>query len=86
MIAAAGLAVSWYGIDGGLGEERSVAVAFLGVFIVFLGLVAMGPVLARPLARILGGPLPAALGVTGTLARGTQPGIRAAPRRPRRPS
>jgi putative ABC transport system permease protein len=79
MIAAAGLAVSFYGIEGGLGEERSVAVAFLGVFIVFLGLVAMGPVLARPLARILGGPL-GALGVTGTLARGN------AARNPRRTS
>jgi putative ABC transport system permease protein len=80
VIAAVGLGVSWYGIDGGLGEERSVAVAFLGVFVVFLGLVAMGPVLARPLARILGRPLPSVLGVTGTLARGN------AARNPRRTS
>jgi putative ABC transport system permease protein len=78
VIAIAGLAISYYGIEGGLGEERSVAVAFLGVFVVFLGLVAMGPVLARPLARVLGRPLPLALGVTGTLARGN------ASRNPRR--
>jgi putative ABC transport system permease protein len=80
VIAAAGLAVSWYGINGELGEENSVAVAFLGVFIVFLGLVAVGPVLARPLARTLGRPLPTFLGVTGSLARGN------AARNPRRTS
>jgi putative ABC transport system permease protein len=80
LIAAAGLTISFYGIEGGLGEENSVAVAFLGVFVVFLGLVAMGPVLARPLARVLGRPLSTTLGVTGTLARGN------AARNPRRTS
>jgi putative ABC transport system permease protein len=78
VVAAAGLGISFYGIEGGLGEERSVVVAFLGVFVVFLGIVAMGPVLSRPLARILGRPLPTTLGVTGTLARGN------AARNPRR--
>jgi putative ABC transport system permease protein len=80
LVAMAGLAISFYGIEGGLGEERAVAVAFLGVFVVFLGVVAMGPVLARPLARLLGRPLPTTLGVTGTLARGN------ASRNPRRTS
>ena len=79
-VAVGGFSLSWWAIEGGLGTERSVAVAFLGVFVVFLGLVAMGPILARPLARVLGAPLPAVLGVTGTLARGN------AARNPRRTS
>lgn len=36
---------------------------------VFLGVAALGPVIARPVSRLLGAPLPALKGMTGTLAR-----------------
>ena len=81
VIAAAGLAVSWYGIEGGLGEERSVAVAFLGVFVVFLGAGGDGPgARAARWPASSASPLPSVLGVTGTLAPGN------AARNPRRTS
>lgn len=40
-----------------------------GTFLILVSLVILGPVLARPVARLLGLPLARALGVTGSLAR-----------------
>jgi putative ABC transport system permease protein len=42
---------------------------FLGAAVLFIGLFILGPVIARPLAHVLGAPLPAARGITGELAR-----------------
>lgn len=80
VVIGAGVAILVEGVYGGLDTNYAVAVAFLGGFVVFLGLVVLGPLLARPLAGLVGRPLPAVLGVTGTLARGN------AMRNPRRTS
>jgi putative ABC transport system permease protein len=76
----AGLGIGAYGLAGGLDTNESVAVAFLGGFVVFLGLVAFGPIYARPLSSLIGRPFASLFGVTGTLARGN------AMRNPRRTS
>jgi putative ABC transport system permease protein len=50
------------------GDSTLVAVG-LGVALVFLGVAVLGPILARPLSRVLGSPLPRLKGMPGTLAR-----------------
>jgi putative ABC transport system permease protein len=70
LVSALGIAIGVYGIWGGLETNQSVAVAFLGGFVVFLGLVAFGPLYARPLSAAIGRPFSSLFGVTGTLARG----------------
>jgi putative ABC transport system permease protein len=80
VVMLAGLGIGAWGVYGDLQLEWGVAVAFIGVFVVFLGVVFVGPVVARPLSRVLGAPLPTVLGVTGRLARGN------AMRNPRRTS
>ncbi len=69
-----------FALLGDLTTQYAVAVAFTGGFVIFLGLVVLGPLLARRMSSIVGRPLPAVLGVTGTLARGN------AMRNPRRTS
>ncbi|MDQ3107494.1 MAG: FtsX-like permease family protein [Actinomycetota bacterium] len=46
-----------------------VTVLGLGVPVTFLGVAVLGPVLAKPVTRFLGTPLPALKGMPGTLAR-----------------
>ena len=41
----------------------------LGIPLIFVGIFVLGPLIARPVARFLGAPLPRLQGVTGTLAR-----------------
>jgi putative ABC transport system permease protein len=41
----------------------------LGALVTFVGVFMLGPLVARPVARVLGAPLPAVSGVTGALAR-----------------
>ncbi|HEX5615352.1 MAG TPA: FtsX-like permease family protein [Acidimicrobiia bacterium] len=41
----------------------------IGALGVFLGITVLGPVIARPIARVLGAPLPRLRGITGSLAR-----------------
>lgn len=60
-LGVAALAVGLGGADPGL-----VGMGAVGVF---LGVAVLGPVLARPLSRLLGAPLPALRGVTGAMAR-----------------
>jgi len=79
LVTALGIAVGLYGLNGPLDTNQSVAVAFGGGFLIFLGLVAFGPLYARPLSSAIGRPF-ASFGVTGTLARGN------AMRNPRRTS
>jgi len=63
---------------GGLGAFSVGAALFggagvgplaLGVPLVFIGVAILGPVLARPISRIIGWPLPRLKGMAGTLAR-----------------
>lgn len=55
----------------GLVTRPSNAVAYVGAggFAVLVAVIVLGPVLARPVTRALGAPLPAMGGMTGTLAR-----------------
>jgi putative ABC transport system permease protein len=80
LVLIAGAGIMAFGIAGDLQTEYAVAVAFTGGFVLFLGLVVLGPLLARRLSSVIGRPLPAVIGVTGTLARGN------AMRNPRRTS
>jgi putative ABC transport system permease protein len=41
----------------------------LGALFVFVGVAALGPVIARPFARLIGSPLPKVRGMAGTIAR-----------------
>ncbi|WP_436794466.1 ABC transporter permease [Actinospongicola halichondriae] len=51
------------------GGDSAIAAVGLGVMLVFLGVAVLGPIVARPLSRLLGSPLPRLRGVSGTLAR-----------------
>lgn len=68
-VFAVGIAVMVFGLTGDLAIEYAVAVTFCGSFVVFLGVVVIGPLFARTLAALVGRPLPTLLGVTGTMAR-----------------
>ncbi len=80
LVTAAGVAIGIYGFSADLPVNRAVTITFLGGFIIFLGLVVFGPLIARPLSSVIGRPLRTGLGVTGVLARGN------AMRNPRRTS
>jgi putative ABC transport system permease protein len=69
-VTAVGAAAGAYGIWGPLPLDRSVAITFIGGFLIFVGLVIFGPLCARGLASVIGRPLPTFFGVTGSLARG----------------
>ncbi|MGZ6973176.1 MAG: ABC transporter permease [Acidimicrobiia bacterium] len=80
LVTALGVAIGIYGFSAGLTVNNAVAVTFLGGFVIFLGLVVFGPLIARPLSSAIGRPLRSIFGVTGSLARGN------AMRNPRRTS
>jgi putative ABC transport system permease protein len=80
LVMLLGFAVGVYGYAADLPVNQAVAVTFVGGFIVFLGVVVFGPLVARPLSGLLGRPLRSLFGVTGSLARGN------AMRNPRRTS
>ncbi|MGZ8734215.1 MAG: ABC transporter permease [Acidimicrobiia bacterium] len=80
LVLLVGAGIIAFALLGSLTTEYSVATAFTGGFVLFLGLVVLGPLLARRMSAIVGRPLPTMLGVTGTLARGN------AMRNPRRTS
>ena len=66
-LTALGAASIANGLFGG-GDAALPAVG-LGVALVFIGVAVLGPILARPLSRVLGSPLPHLKGMSGTLAR-----------------
>ncbi|MEP6623452.1 MAG: FtsX-like permease family protein [Acidimicrobiia bacterium] len=70
VVGAVGVGVGAYGIWGSQPVENAVAITFLGGFVIFVAIVVLGPLGARPLAAVIGRPLPTLFGVTGTLARG----------------
>ena len=80
LVIAAGVVVGVYGFSADLTINNAVTITFVGGFVIFLGIVVFGPLIARPLSSVIGRPLKPGLGVTGTLARGN------AMRNPRRTS
>ena len=58
------------GLFGG-GSNAGIAIA-TGALIIFVGVTILGPLIARPAARLIGWPLPRLIGVTGRLARRTR--------------
>ena len=65
IITGLGAVAMGAGLFGGAG----LAPVGLGAVLVFVGVAVLGPVLARPISRILGAPLPRLFGVPGNLAR-----------------
>jgi putative ABC transport system permease protein len=61
------LALGGAGLIAGLAQNELPLVG-LGAAGTFLGLVILGPVIARPLSHVLGAPLPVLKGITGRLA------------------
>jgi putative ABC transport system permease protein len=55
-------------IASGLSAGKASSVGF-GALAVFVGVTVLGPVVARPFARLIGAPLPLVRGMSGTLAR-----------------
>lgn len=66
VVVAVVAALPAFGPDPDLDTVQSVGLAALALLV---GLVVLGPVMARPLARLLGAALPAFKGTTGVLAR-----------------
>ncbi|HMQ25843.1 MAG TPA: FtsX-like permease family protein, partial [Acidimicrobiales bacterium] len=64
LVTTLGVAALAVGLGGG-----DAGVVGLGALIVFLGVGILGPVIARPVSRLLGAPLPRLRGVTGAMAR-----------------
>src|SRR6266540_265680 len=50
-------------------SERALPAVGLGAAVIFLGVTVLGPVIARPVSRLIGAPLPALTGMPGRLAR-----------------
>lgn len=67
VLGVAVLALGAAGLVFGLGQEELQLVG-AGAAGTFLGLVILGPVIARPLSHLIGAPLPALKGITGRLA------------------
>lgn len=52
-----------------LADDGEIAVVGIGALATILGVIVLGPVIARPVTKALGAPLPAIKGMTGVLAR-----------------
>ncbi|HVW31351.1 MAG TPA: ABC transporter permease, partial [Acidimicrobiia bacterium] len=66
-VLTAGVASLFYGLFGHPGN--TLATVGLGALLVFFGVSVLGEVIARPLSRAIGWPLPRLRGITGQLAR-----------------
>lgn len=64
LVTLLGAASVYSGLSAG--EFQPVA---MGAILVFVGVAVLGPVIARPFARVVGAPLPVLFGIPGTLAR-----------------
>jgi putative ABC transport system permease protein len=67
LVTVLGAVLLAVGLLGGGGNPA--ATVGLGAAVVFLGVAALGPVIARPVSRVIGSPLPRLRGVAGRLAR-----------------
>ena len=63
------LATSAAVMGAGLFGDAGVAMVGAGALGVFIGVSVLGPILARPISRVVGSPLPRLRGVAGNLAR-----------------
>jgi putative ABC transport system permease protein len=50
-------------------SDRGLPAVGFGAAVIFLGVAVLGPVIARPVSRLIGAPLPALTGMAGRLAR-----------------
>jgi putative ABC transport system permease protein len=66
VVTAAGIAVLLYGLFGSPGQAG--VLVGVGAAVTFLGIAILSPLVARPIARVLGAPL-ARIGITGKLGR-----------------
>jgi putative ABC transport system permease protein len=67
-----GLAITVLGIVAllsGLLGDAGIQFVGIGVFLVFIGVFVLGPVISRPMSRFIGAPLPRLRGVAGNIAR-----------------
>jgi putative ABC transport system permease protein len=64
VVSLAGVALIGIGLSG-----AGAAAVGGGAITVFVGVAVLGPVVARPMSRLLGAPLPTLRGMTGTIAR-----------------
>jgi putative ABC transport system permease protein len=62
---AVGIATIIAVVNGAAGELLALA-----VLLIFVGVILLGPVMAKPIARILGAPVQRVRGITGSMARG----------------
>src|SRR5215216_604178 len=69
VVVALGLASLLLGLFGGTGGTASASLLGLGMIVMIFGVALLAPVLVRPLARAIGGPLQRVLGMPGRLAR-----------------
>jgi putative ABC transport system permease protein len=67
LITAVGALLLVRGLFGG--GDNALASVGAGAALTFLGVITLGPVLARPITRAIGSPLPRLRGITGKLAR-----------------
>jgi putative ABC transport system permease protein len=67
LVTAAGIAILLEGLYGHV--WNALALVGIGALVVFLGMGAFSPVIARPLATLIGAPLPRMFGVAGRLAK-----------------
>jgi putative ABC transport system permease protein len=66
-ITVLGAVVLSYGLFGS--PKNAISFVGLGALLVFIGVFVLAPLLARPVARFVGAPLPRIKGMTGTIAR-----------------
>jgi putative ABC transport system permease protein len=66
-VVAAGLALLFAGLFGGIGN--ALLVTGIGAAVTFLGVSVVAPLFARSFGKVVGAPLPRAFGVAGRLAR-----------------
>lgn len=66
-VTSAGLAVLLFGLFGGPGN--AIAYVGFGAMLLFLGVSTLAPLAARPIASVVGAPLPRLFGVAGNLAQ-----------------
>ena len=69
IVATVGLVLG-IGVIGAVLAGADATLLGVGVVLIFLGVLLLGPVLARPIARFLGAPVQRFRGVTGAMARG----------------
>jgi putative ABC transport system permease protein len=69
VIGIAVVALGAAAIAAGLVGGAAIAAVGLGAMLVFVGVAILGPVIAGPVARVIGAPLPRFKGMAGTLAR-----------------